>query len=87
MANVVRLNDVTQAQTRHENYSGSVKMTFNKRRFADLTNEEVKKIVEDKDFLNTKKSTKLAEKLFRKYLFEKEIDAKFEYFDKETLAC
>jgi len=38
LANVVRLNDVTQAQTRHENYSGSVKMTFNKRRFADLTN-------------------------------------------------
>ena len=62
-------------------------MTFNKRRFADLTNEEVKKIVEDKDSLNTKKSTKQAVRLFRKYLFEKEIDAELEYFDKETLAC
>ena len=66
-------------------YSRSVKMTFNKRRFADLTNEEVKKIVEDKDSLNTKKSTKQAVGLFRKYLFEKEIEVEFKYFDKEIL--
>ena len=45
-------------------------MTFNKTRFVALTNEEVKKIVEEKDSLNTKK---------------KEIDAEFEYFDKENL--
>ena len=46
-------------------------MTFNKRRFADLTNDEVKKIVEDKDSLNTRNSTKLAVQLFRKYANEK----------------
>ena len=69
----------------YENYSGSVNMTFNKRRFADHTNEEVKKIVEDKDSLNTKQSTKLAVQLFQKYLFEKEINAELEYFDKENL--
>jgi len=42
-----------------ENDSGYVNMT-NKRRFADITNQQRNKIVEDKDALNTKRSAKQA---------------------------
>ena len=39
--------------------------------------------MEEKDALNTKRSTK--QRLFRKYLLEKEVDSNFEHFDKQTL--
>ena len=41
--------------------------------------------MEEKDALNTKRSTKQAVRLFRKYLLEKEVDSNFEHFDKQTL--
>jgi hypothetical protein len=63
-----------------KNDSGSVNMT-NKRRFTDITNQQVNTILEDKDALNTKRSTKEAVWLFRKYLLEKEVDTDFEHFD------
>jgi len=37
--------------------------------------------MEDKDALNTKRSTKQAVRLLRKYLLEKEVDTDFEHFD------
>jgi len=63
-----------------KNDSGSVNMT-NKRRFTDNTNQQVNTIMEDKDALNTKRSTKQAVRLLHKYLLEKEVDTDFEHFD------
>jgi hypothetical protein len=37
--------------------------------------------VKEKDALTTKRSTKQAVRLFRKYLLEKEADTDFEHFD------
>ena len=37
--------------------------------------------MDDKYGLNTKRSTKQAVRLFRKYLLEKEVDTDFEHFD------
>ena len=51
----------------------------------DLPTSQINKIVEEKDALNTKRSTKQAVRLFRKYLLEKEVDSNFEHFDKQTL--
>jgi hypothetical protein len=45
--------------------------------FADITNQQLNKIMDDKDGLNTKRSTKQAVRLFRKYLLEKEVDTDF----------
>ena len=41
--------------------------------------------MEEKNALNTKRSTKQAVRLFRKYLLEKEVDSNFEHFDKQKL--
>ena len=51
----------------------------------DLPTSQINKIVEEKDALNTKRSTKQAVRLFRRYLLEKEVDSDFEHFDKQTL--
>ena len=56
-----------------------------KRRFADITNQQLDKIVEDKDDKNTKRSTNQAVRLFRKYLTEKELDVEFENYNPQTL--
>ena len=40
-------------------------------RFASLTEQDIEKIVEDKDSQNTKKSTKVAKELFADYVKEK----------------
>jgi len=56
-----------------------------KRRFADITNQQLDKIVEDKDAKNTKRSTNQAVRLFHKYLTEQELDVEFENYDPQTL--
>ena len=40
-------------------------------RFASSTQQEIEKLLEDKDLENTKRSTKVAKELFYKYLKEK----------------
>ena len=40
-------------------------------RFASLTEQDIEKIVEDKDSQNTKRSTKVAKELFADYVEEK----------------
>jgi len=56
-----------------------------KRRFADISNQQLETIVQDKDAKNTRRSTDQAVRLFRKYLQEKELDPAFESYDKQTL--
>ena len=56
-----------------------------KRRFADITNLELEKIIEEKDAKNTRRSTDQAVRMFRKYLEEKELDPAFENYDPQTL--
>ena len=50
--------------------SEGAKMTS---RFASLTEQDIEKIVEDKDSQNTKRSTKVAKELFADYLKEKKL--------------
>ena len=45
-------------------------MTF---RFASLTEQDIEKIVEDKDSLITKRSTKVAKELFANYVKDKKL--------------
>ena len=42
-------------------------------RFASLTEQDIGKIVEDKDSQNTKRSTKVAKELFADYVKEKKL--------------
>ena len=42
-------------------------------KFASLTEQDIEKIVEDKDSQNTKRLTKLAKKLFADYVKEKKL--------------
>ena len=42
-------------------------------RFASLTEQDIEKIVEDKDSQNTKRSTKVAKELFADYVKEKNL--------------
>ena len=42
-------------------------------RFASFTEQDIKKIVEDKDLQNTKKSMKVAKELFADYVKEKKL--------------
>ena len=42
-------------------------------RFASFTEQDIKKIVEDKDLQNTKKSMKVAKELFSDYVKEKKL--------------
>ena len=42
-------------------------------RFASLTEQEIEKVVEDKDSQNTKRSTKVAKELFADYVKEKKL--------------
>ena len=51
-------------------------------RFASSTQQEIEKLLEDKDSENTKRSTKLAKELFYEYLKEKNIQ---EPHDKKEL--
>ena len=51
--------------------------------FASLTQQEIEKLLEDKDSENTKRSTKVAKELFYEYLKEKNIQ---EPHDKKELA-
>lgn len=44
-----------------------------KRRFADITNQQLDKIVDDKDAKNTKKPTNQTIRHFRKYFTEKNL--------------
>ena len=52
-------------------------------RFASSTQQEIEKLLEDKDSENTKRSTKVAKELFYEYLKEKNIQ---EPHDKKELA-
>ena len=52
-------------------------------RFASSTQQEIEKLLEDKDSENTKRSTKVAKELFYEYLKEKNIQ---EAHDKKQLA-
>ena len=52
-------------------------------RFASSTQQEIEKLLEDKDSENTKGSTKVAKELFYEYLKEKNIQ---EPHDKKELA-
>ena len=52
-------------------------------RFASSTQQEIEKLLEDKDSENTKRSTKVAKELFYEYLQEKNIQ---EPHDKTELA-
>ena len=56
-----------------------------KDKFADITNQQLNKIMDDKYGLNTKRSTKEVVRLFRKYLLEKEVDTDFEHYYKQIL--
>ena len=42
-------------------------------KFASLTEQDIEKIVEDKDSQNTKRSTKVAKELFSDYVKEKKL--------------
>ena len=52
-------------------------------RFASSTQQEIEKLLEDKELKNTKRSTKVAKELFYEYLKEKNIQ---EPHDKKELA-
>ena len=52
-------------------------------RFASSTQQEIEKLLEDKDSENTKRSTKVSKELFYEYLKEKNIQ---EPHDKKELA-
>ena len=52
-------------------------------RFASSTQQEIEKLLEDKDSENTKRSTKVVKELFYEYLKEKNIQ---EPHDKKELA-
>lgn len=54
-------------------------------RFGDSSEEEIQRILEDKNTPNTKKATKTAVNIFREYLKEKGYETNFEYFDKAFL--
>ena len=53
-------------------------------RFASSTQQEIEKLLEDKDSENTKRSTKVAKELFYEYLKEKNIQ---EPHDKKRLSA
>ena len=52
-------------------------------RFASLTEQDIAKIVEDKDSQNTKRSTKVAKELFANYVKDKKLR---EHEEKKELA-
>ncbi|XP_031564984.1 uric acid degradation bifunctional protein TTL-like [Actinia tenebrosa] len=54
-------------------------------RFGDTSEEEIQRLLEDKNTANTKKATKTAVNIFREYLREKGLDTCFEDFDKNVL--
>ncbi|KAK3706233.1 hypothetical protein QZH41_010932 [Actinostola sp. cb2023] len=54
-------------------------------RFGDSSEEEIQRLLEDKNTANTKKATKTAVNIFREYLREKGLETNFEDFDKEFL--
>lgn len=56
-----------------------------KQRFATVTEDEYKRILNEKDSENTKKATRNAVRTFRAYLQEKCVDSNFEEFSKEEL--
>jgi len=56
-----------------------------KRKFVNLSEEDIQKLVTNADSENTKKRTKQAMKLFREYLRENELDPEFETYDVENL--
>ena len=49
-------------------------MASSKERFADLGEAEIKKLLEEKDSVNTKKATKASEATFEEYLREWKLD-------------
>ncbi|KAK3091478.1 hypothetical protein FSP39_020133 [Pinctada imbricata] len=53
-------------------------MAADKKRFADLTDNDIGRMIEEKDAANTKRSTYNSVRLFRKYLLEKGKGADFE---------
>ena len=56
---------------------GEADVTF-KRRFAEISAEQLQIIVDNKDSANTKRSTNQAVKIFRDYLQEKALSTDFE---------
>ena len=58
--------------------SNSESSGANKRRFADITNLEINKIVKKKDATNTRKSTEQTLRLLPKYLLEKDMSVSLE---------
>lgn len=59
---------------------GEADVTF-KRRFAEISAEQLQIILDSKDFANTKRSTNQAVKIFRDYLQGKALSTDFERFD------
>ncbi|KAK3099013.1 hypothetical protein FSP39_025268 [Pinctada imbricata] len=60
-------------------------MAADKKRFADLTDNDIGRIIEEKDVANTKRSTENIIRLFRKYLLEKGKGADFESVENSEL--
>lgn len=56
-----------------------------KKRFADISDEQRKIIISNKDAVNTKRSTAQAIKLLRDYLLEKGFSVQFEDFPPEQI--
>ena len=56
-----------------------------KKRFADISDEQRKIIISNKDAVNTKRSTAQAIKLLRDYLLEKGLSVQFEDFPPEQI--
>lgn len=54
-------------------------------RFGDSSEEEIQRLLEDKNTVNTKKATKTAVNIFREYLREKGLETCFEDFEKNVL--
>lgn len=54
-------------------------------RFATISEDQFKKLIEDKDSKSTKQATKVAVSVFRSYLKEKHLEDDFENFPSEQL--
>jgi hypothetical protein len=65
--------------------SNSESSGANKRRFADITNLEINKIVKKKDATNTRKSTEQTLRLLPKYLLEKDMSVSYTVFHLQSL--
>ena len=56
-----------------------------KRRFPDLQDEQIDRIMTEKDSMNTRRSTQVSVKVFRDYLKEKGLNENFEIMEKDEM--